>query len=452
MQEVKNYPILDAISPRVHLKRQGSLYVGLCPFHAERTPSFTVTPSKGMFKCFGCGESGDAAAFLMKFEKVDFKNALRLLRIQADYIGDRGQAPEPQPIPIDYLPSEKMHASLTKIGRSKNAFWLFLSRVFGEAKANASFEKYNVGTSKHWKLETGELATVFWQVDIFGNVRQAKIMAYNPATGKRLKEHDRALRLTRTGDYLLDQSGQPKTAFAGRWILGKPEANLRQCFFGEHLLAADHLAGQKQVVFIVESEKTAIVCDLLLPEFIWLATGGASGCGFTSFDAVAALKGRDVHLLPDLGKFPDWKSKAAELSAAMPETRVFCRNILESKATENDRKQGFDLADYFLKTLTQSAVSTDNQPNTFWVDCVAAVLDAEKLTYSDAWKLHSSSTTMLDAAVRIDELTAFLNAATNADRFEAERVLDELKELAETLKSRFKTASSRGQPTSLLCR
>jgi len=68
--------ILDLISQYVKLKRVGKNYVGLCPFHSERTPSFTVSPDKGIFKCFGCGASGDVISFYMKIKGLDFKQAI----------------------------------------------------------------------------------------------------------------------------------------------------------------------------------------------------------------------------------------------------------------------------------------------------------------------------------------------------------------------------------------
>ena len=58
--------IVEIISEDVILKQKGQSYWGCCPFHGEKTPSFCVTPSKGIFHCFGCGVGGDAITFLMK--------------------------------------------------------------------------------------------------------------------------------------------------------------------------------------------------------------------------------------------------------------------------------------------------------------------------------------------------------------------------------------------------
>lgn len=64
--------IYDVISSYVNLKRAGSNYTGLCPFHSEKTPSFTVFPSTSSFYCFGCGAGGDVITFVMKSENLDY--------------------------------------------------------------------------------------------------------------------------------------------------------------------------------------------------------------------------------------------------------------------------------------------------------------------------------------------------------------------------------------------
>ncbi len=68
--------IVDVIGKHVALKRTGSSYKGLCPFHNEKTPSFVVSESKQFYNCFGCGESGDVISFVMKFENIDFRTAI----------------------------------------------------------------------------------------------------------------------------------------------------------------------------------------------------------------------------------------------------------------------------------------------------------------------------------------------------------------------------------------
>ncbi len=71
--------ILDVVSDVVQLKQRGRNYFGLCPFHGEKTPSFSVNPAMGIFHCFGCGKGGNAVTFLMEYEKVDYIEALKRL-------------------------------------------------------------------------------------------------------------------------------------------------------------------------------------------------------------------------------------------------------------------------------------------------------------------------------------------------------------------------------------
>lgn len=71
--------IYDVVSEFVTLRKRGANYWGVCPFHNEKTPSFSVSPAKGIFKCFGCGEGGNAVHFVMKHENMTYVEALRFL-------------------------------------------------------------------------------------------------------------------------------------------------------------------------------------------------------------------------------------------------------------------------------------------------------------------------------------------------------------------------------------
>lgn len=80
IQQILNrIDIIDVVGGFVKLKKRGTNYLGLCPFHNERTPSFTVSPSKEIYKCFGCGKSGNTISFLMEHEKYSYVDSLRWL-------------------------------------------------------------------------------------------------------------------------------------------------------------------------------------------------------------------------------------------------------------------------------------------------------------------------------------------------------------------------------------
>ena len=88
--QIKNQiDIIDIISEEVVLKKKGKTYWGLCPFHGEKTPSFSVTPERGIFKCFGCGVGGDAITFLMKLHNWDYVQTIK-------YLSERYNIPLPE--------------------------------------------------------------------------------------------------------------------------------------------------------------------------------------------------------------------------------------------------------------------------------------------------------------------------------------------------------------------
>ncbi|MEG1311928.1 MAG: DNA primase [Romboutsia sp.] len=83
IEEVKSRcSIENVISQYISIKQSGSNFKGLCPFHGEKTPSFYISTSKQMYKCFGCGEGGDAIKFIMSMENLEFMDALKLLAKQ----------------------------------------------------------------------------------------------------------------------------------------------------------------------------------------------------------------------------------------------------------------------------------------------------------------------------------------------------------------------------------
>lgn len=225
---------------------------------------------------------------------------------------------------IDFIPIEKVIPTLKLL--EKNNLIRFLVATFEKDAALDVARKYRIGTSKKW-VSDGGYATVFWQIDKELNVRQGKIMAYNPLTGRRIKNSD----------------GRGKIFFKGKELLGE-SANLVQCFFGEHLLDSD----MEKPVCIVESEKTALVMAITTPECIWLATGGSSGAGWTKDQVYCALKDRQVVLFPDLGQYGAWLDKSKILNTVCRHVEV--SNFIEIRATCEDRKSGLDIADFILRS------------------------------------------------------------------------------------------------------
>ena len=84
IEEVKSAnDIVDVVSNYVQLKRNGSNYFGLCPFHREKTPSFSVATEKQIYHCFGCGKGGNVINFVMGVENISFTEAIKMLAERA---------------------------------------------------------------------------------------------------------------------------------------------------------------------------------------------------------------------------------------------------------------------------------------------------------------------------------------------------------------------------------
>ena len=115
--------IVDIIGERVALKRSGSDYVGLCPFHHEKTPSFNVSERKQMYYCFGCHAGGNVITFLMDYEKLTFVESLRFL---ADRAGM--ELPEEQLTPEEKAASDKKHNLLTIYKQAASFYYYRLTR------------------------------------------------------------------------------------------------------------------------------------------------------------------------------------------------------------------------------------------------------------------------------------------------------------------------------------
>lgn len=109
IQQITNrIDIIDIVGEFVKLKKRGTNYIGNCPFHNEKTPSFTVSPTKEIYKCFGCGKSGNSITFLMEHEKYSYVEALRWLAARYNIeIEEKEVSPEQKQ---QILTSESLYA------------------------------------------------------------------------------------------------------------------------------------------------------------------------------------------------------------------------------------------------------------------------------------------------------------------------------------------------------
>jgi DNA primase len=122
--------IVDVVSQRTPLRRSGARFTALCPFHEERTPSFSVSPEKGTYYCFGCQRGGDAISFVEETENVDFVGAIELLAQRFD-------------VPLEY---EEASPQVEEARRRRERLYALLEQ------ATAFYERYL------WEADAGETA------------------------------------------------------------------------------------------------------------------------------------------------------------------------------------------------------------------------------------------------------------------------------------------------------
>jgi DNA primase len=140
IDEVRNaVDIVEIITAYVRLKKRGKNYLGLCPFHTEKTPSFTVSGEKQMYHCFGCGRGGNVFTFLMEMDKVSFVEAVRSLASKAGIFIPE----ESKPVSGEQTEFENYYAvcrlagmhffrNLTETDEGKNALNYFYKRGFSD--------------------------------------------------------------------------------------------------------------------------------------------------------------------------------------------------------------------------------------------------------------------------------------------------------------------------------
>ena len=320
-----------------------------------------ICPQCGLKRCFAryIDEEGQIV-FPDNVGRCDREQSCGYHYSPSDYFKDNPDANSKEDwryeTPIKVCKKEKPLPALIKSklmeqtlqGYSVNPLYQYLSVVFGKEETERLFALYKIGTSKKWGG-----STIFWQIDINGNVHTGKIMKYDAKTGHRIKE--------------------PRSMVT--WVhseLKLPDFTLRQCFFGEHLLT-----DKTKTIAIVESEKTAIIATHFISDFIWLATGGMNGC--FNKEAIEVLIDRDIVLVPDLGATDKWKSKLPLLQSVCKQ--VLVSNILEDNATDEQKANGLDIADFLLMTETPQMILQRlikrHPPLQHLIDCLGLVLVEE---------------------------------------------------------------------------
>jgi len=336
--------IYDVAVSYTNLKGRGNKYIGLCPIHIERNPSFSIDTSKGIFTCFSCGAKGDIFGLVEQKEGITFKEAKDLIvATHLPHLMDGSElkyaAPSIKPNTIeatrlkDYtiLPIETVSSSLNKY--ETNSLFQALLSYFNEEKLKYIFKLYSIGTTR-----TG--AALYWQYSPNGYPCNAKAMKYGRDV-KRLKDKP------------------PFYPMAGN-ITG---------LFGARLLQLPEY--DKALVFVFESEKNAILMHLANNEreAICLGLGGANGGSLTPY--LHLFKGRELYLVPDndIAGINGMIKRGEELDKAGIKNRVLDPDTVYSLNTQSVK--GWDMGDEILTAMQTGEPINENQ---YYFESVPSIL------------------------------------------------------------------------------
>lgn len=224
-----------------------------------------------------------------------------------------------------------------------NNFTLGLERLFGTLKTLELIDRFDIGTAKY-----PASGTIFWQVDTAGMVRTGKIMQYDASTLKRAK-HRSTANNNQQDETKTNNLQQRVVAPLVDWVHSRLKREgvvkdymLQQCLFGLYQLAT---APKNAVIAIVESEKTAVVASVYMPNLVWLATGGVQNFNNT---LLKPLIGRKVIVFPDVNQYTHWQTKA-DLIRGELNMNIAVSDFMERNATNEMKENGADLADVLIK-------------------------------------------------------------------------------------------------------
>lgn len=306
--------LFDVVHRYVKLTKAGKEFSGLCPFHDERSPSFSVIPAKGFVHCFGCGAHHDAIGFLMRYLGVDFREAVRQLDSGALAEAD-GRAERPRPV---YEPDLK---------------WVPLMPVPADAPDVMADGQWTIPI---WNPKRNKATRMKLQ----------RLDAYRDAQGRLLGYVARALITDR------DTGKEKKWTPTITWCVS-PTGARQWCL--QHfpdprpMLGLDALFAKPDApVLVVEGEKCRAAGAGAWPQYAVVAWPGGS-FGISKVDWTA-LEGRDVVLWPDadaagIKAMCGWRNDAGDFRAGVAHyaARVGARSI---RMIDTDgRPKGWDIAD-----------------------------------------------------------------------------------------------------------
>lgn len=227
------------------------------------------------------------------------------------------QKPEPFYIPIDIVRKQREKAEQTTL-------FAYLATLFAPEQINQAFDDYLIGGSKFVNSQ-GLRAVSFPYIDIKGFCIDAKIMQYNPTSGKR-----------KEAEPIRPQGGSTMTW--GLFEMGKSERRGDWCAFGTHLA---RIYPTKPIA-VVESEKTAVICSMVYPHAVWVAVGSKANLDRKRLDPFI---GRQITLYPDRDGAEEWRAKAKEL------TKEGFNIAIDTTLDRHPGENNDDIADIVLRCI-----------------------------------------------------------------------------------------------------
>lgn len=254
IEEIRQHTdIVDVVSEYVPLKKQGRNFFGLCPFHGEKTPSFSVSPEKQIFHCFGCKIGGNVYSFLMEIEGWSFLEAVQHLAEKANIelpqitldTKRNGQSKQQEMLEMHNLLVKLYHYCLMETGYGKEALAYLKSRGIHEQ----TIKMFQIGYSpQSWDFSTNFLIRRGFSLDV---AEAAGLIAKRSFDGKRFDRFRHRIM------FPIQNAKGETIAFGGRIIhdgepkyLNSPETlifNKSSILYGFHL-AREHIRKKRQAV------------------------------------------------------------------------------------------------------------------------------------------------------------------------------------------------------------
>ena len=386
INKLRDLSILN-VATRLGITLKGTGQEGrraICPYHNDKNPSLHFSRKKNIFKCFVCGAKGDLFKLVMDHENFTFTEACAWLikEFNITVVEDNSHPKRSRALGSTAWPVQEIfsipHSYVTQALSVNSTFCqsLVSNGYLTQQQMLHAAERYHLGISK-------DGGVVFWEIDNTNQVHDGKIMFYSPNCHRDKERHPSwvTAELIKSGR-LKSNVDNPKCLF-GLHLLSNQAGPLmvpayhneratggavKSSNIGEDLDGVDASftsflraeekeksglspSGRTRPIAIVESEKTAIVCSELFPDYIWLASGGKTMLNASLF---APLGDQRIILFPDTDETGEtynlWCTIAQE-ATKLYKSRIHVSPILEKRATPAQKSAKIDIVDFLFPTL-----------------------------------------------------------------------------------------------------